>query len=92
MPFKDAEKRRTYHKKYMRRRRAGVKPGLEALLNPEPITPMKTYVCERYPFYSIGKIRFKLGYYVTDRPEEKALIESNDWFGVHVHLANSDDG
>lgn len=77
MPFKDTEQKRAYHRDYMRRRRAGVKPS--------PGT--KVYVCERYPFYEIGKIKFKHGRFVTDRPEDQALIEGSDWYGVYIHLA-----
>lgn len=77
MPFKDPEQRRLYHKNYMRRRRAGVKPS----------PGVKVYVCEHYPFYAIGKIKFQHGRFVTDRPEEQALVEGSDWFGVYIHLA-----
>jgi hypothetical protein len=34
MPHKDPEKKRAYHREYMRRRRAAVKPGNEIMLRP----------------------------------------------------------
>jgi hypothetical protein len=34
MPYKDPDKKRAYHREYMRRRRAAVNPGKEVMLNP----------------------------------------------------------
>lgn len=39
LPYKDLEKRRTYHREYMRRRRAAVKPAPSTVLNPAKEAP-----------------------------------------------------
>jgi hypothetical protein len=36
MPYKNHEKKRAYHREYMRRRRAAVKPSPPPMLNPVP--------------------------------------------------------
>ena len=36
MPYKNPEAKRAYHRDYMRRRRADVKPGNEFVLSPSP--------------------------------------------------------
>lgn len=46
---------------------------------------MKQYVSPRYPSYSIGKdIRFVNGIFSTDDTELQAIVESNDWYGIHI--------
>jgi hypothetical protein len=37
MPYKNHEKKREYHREYMRRRRAAVKPDPAPVLNPAPV-------------------------------------------------------
>jgi hypothetical protein len=45
----------------------------------------KRYRCGRYPFYVIGKrVRFKDGSFETEDAELQRIVESNDWFGVHI--------
>ena len=44
------------------------------------------YVCNRWPFLKIGShIAFQDGFYETDDLSLQGLIESRDYFGVHVH-------
>lgn len=59
MPFVDKEKKRAYHREYMRRRRAAVKPDTPLVLNPAPghaglpqrIDQDRPYTVEdRYPY------------------------------------------
>jgi hypothetical protein len=59
MPYKNSEKKRAYHREYMRRRRAVVKPGNEIILNQAPaqagpprrIDRERPYTVEsRYPY------------------------------------------
>jgi hypothetical protein len=59
LPYKNPEKKRAYHREYMRRRRAVVKPGNEILLSPatDPTGPpgcidkTRPYTVEgRYPW------------------------------------------
>lgn len=45
----------------------------------------KAYTCPRYPELRIrSRIKFADGYYETSDPEEQALIERNDWYGVFI--------
>lgn len=49
-----------------------------------------TYVCERYPGLSIGstverEVKFRRGRFVATEKWQKRLIESNEWFGCHIH-------
>lgn len=92
MPYKDPDKRRAYHKEYMRRRRAGVKPESAPLLSPglNPLKPeMRTYVCKQYPFLRIRNLKFFAGVLTVDNEEDIKLVESQDWFGVFVHPQES---
>ena len=59
MPYKDPAQKRAYHREYMRRRRAAVKPSPPPVLNPTPsqaglsqrIDRSKPYTVEdRYPY------------------------------------------
>ena len=44
------------------------------------------YICNRWPFLKIGKsVAFQDGLYGTDDLSLQGLIESRDYFGVHVH-------
>ena len=44
------------------------------------------YVCNRWPFLKIGShVAFQDGLYETDDLSLQGLIESRDYFGVHVH-------
>ena len=44
------------------------------------------FVCNRWPFLKIGShIAFQDGFYETDDLSLQGLIESRDYFGVHVH-------
>jgi len=45
----------------------------------------KTYVCTRWPRLRVRHIRFRDGRYETDDPDEQALIEGADGYGVHIH-------
>ena len=45
----------------------------------------KSYRCKRFPFYAIGnRVRFKDGLFETEDIELQRLVESNNWFGVHI--------
>jgi hypothetical protein len=45
----------------------------------------KRYQCSRFPWLAIGnKVKFQAGAFETADPELQALIESNDWFDVHI--------
>ena len=52
----------------------------------------KTYICGRWPSYTIGPIRFRDGRYITSDEDEQALIESRDSFGVQVQLVADEPG
>jgi len=44
------------------------------------------YVSNRFPELVLGeRVRFENGVFETDDPAVIALIESNEWFGVHIH-------
>ena len=45
----------------------------------------KTYVCARWPRLRVRHIHFRDGRYETDDPDEQALIERADGYGVHIH-------
>ncbi len=44
----------------------------------------KAYVCNRWPSLSIRHIKFERGLYVAKTEEDQTLIESNDWWLVHI--------
>lgn len=47
---------------------------------------MPAYVSNRFPSLKIGdRVAFQDGLFETDDPELVALIERNEWFGVHIH-------
>lgn len=52
---------------------------------------VKAYVCNRFPTLSIRHIKFENGLYETSSPEEQAMIEGSDWYGVHIHPRDHDD-
>ncbi len=44
----------------------------------------KVYSC-KYPRFTIGnKIRFRNGWFETEDVRLQGIIESNEWFGVHI--------
>jgi hypothetical protein len=47
----------------------------------------KVYQCDRWPRLRVRHLRFRDGTYTTDDPEEQAIIESADGYGVHIHEA-----
>lgn len=48
----------------------------------------KVYSCHKYPRFTLGrKIKFEDGWFVTEDTESQRLIESNQWFRVHIHPA-----
>ena len=79
MPYKDPEKRRIFQREYQRRRRA--KAGLT---NPcRPITT-KAYVCFKAPQLRLPGVAFKFGIFVTDQPNEQAMIEQDTLYGKEI--------
>jgi hypothetical protein len=45
----------------------------------------KTYVCNRYPFYSVRHLRFQTGTLTVTNEEDRNLVESLDYYGVFIH-------
>jgi hypothetical protein len=45
----------------------------------------KTYVCNRYPFYSAKHLKFQTGTLTVNTEEDAELIESLDYYGVFIH-------
>lgn len=76
MPYKDPEKRRTFHREYKRRRRAELA---------HPLTKFRVYICPQIPFLRVGPgISFENGFFVTDCPESQNMVEANREFGRHI--------
>ena len=49
-------------------------------------TEERAYVCNRFPALGIGDlVKFDRGLFVTSDPDVQALIESHDWYRVHIH-------
>lgn len=46
----------------------------------------KTYVCARWPTYSIRHLYFQDGRYTTNSPDDQAVIEHCEMFGIEIHL------
>lgn len=45
----------------------------------------KLYRCRRFPSFAIGKrVRFNDGSFETEDAELQKIVESNDWYGVHI--------
>lgn len=45
----------------------------------------KGYSCNRFPFLSIGpSINFKDGFFETENAELQKVLESHDWWNVHI--------
>ena len=50
-----------------------------------PFAEMKRYQCERFPSFSLGKAeKFRAGYFETEDVVLQSLVESNEWFGIHI--------
>ena len=79
MPYKDAEQRRTYQREYQRKRRAK-----EGLTNPCQSLTTKAYVCFKVPQLRLPGIAFKFGLFVTDQPNEQAMIEQDPLYGKEI--------
>ena len=79
MPYKDPEKRRIFQREYQRRRRAKV-----GLTNPCRPILRKAYVCFKAPQLRLPGIAFKFGFYVTDQPDEQAMIEQDPLYGKDI--------
>ncbi len=49
-----------------------------------------TYLCPRFPGYEIGnltgakKVKFRRGVFAATLPQQVALVEGDEWFGVHI--------
>ena len=48
----------------------------------------KVYVCERWPRYRIGDAEFQDGKLTTSDEDVQEMIEHNESYGVHIHLAD----
>lgn len=46
----------------------------------------KIYMCARWPTYGIRHLRFEDGRFATANPDEQALIERCEMFGIEIHL------
>jgi hypothetical protein len=79
LPYKDPEKRRIFQRDYQRRRRA--KAGLT---NPCQTLTTKAYVCLKVPQLRLPGIAFKFGFFVTDQPDEQAMIEQDPLYGKDI--------
>lgn len=94
MPYRDPEKRRIYQREYKRYQRAKGKmsnPVCQTMSNPlkavqtlSQSANMKAYLCPKIPNLRLPGIVFKNGFFVTDRPEEQAIIESDQLYGEEV--------
>lgn len=54
----------------------------------------KRYACSRFPGLSLGPdaaVHFRGGFYTATTPEECVLIQSNDWYGVHIVACDGKD-
>jgi len=76
LPYKDPEKRRSFHREYQRRRRAK-----EGLTNPCRPLMSKAYICLKIPHLRLPGIVFTGGLFVTDQPYEQAVIEQDPMYG-----------
>jgi hypothetical protein len=76
LPYKDSEKRRSFQREYQRRRRAK-----EGLTNPCQPQMSKAYICLKFPHLRLPGIAFQGGLFVTDQPDEQALIEQDPMYG-----------
>ena len=46
----------------------------------------KAYSCNRFKNLRIGShIHFRNGHFETDSEAVQAEVESNEWYGVHIH-------
>lgn len=46
----------------------------------------REYVSNRFPGLQIrDAVKFEAGLFRATTPEQVELIESNDWYGVHIH-------
>ena len=94
MPYKDQEKRRAFQCEYKRRQRAMEKMSnpvcqtisnhLKACQTLSQTMKRKAYLCPKVPNLRLPGIVFKNGFFVTDRPEEQARIESDPLYGEEV--------
>ena len=46
----------------------------------------KTYICNNWPFLTVGGIQFRDGRYSTDNENVQRMIESRGYYGIHVRL------
>lgn len=79
MPYKDPEKRRIFQREYQRRRRAKAK-----LTNHCGPVMSKAYICFKAPQLRLPGIAFKFGFYVTDQPDDQAMIERDPMYGKDI--------
>jgi len=94
MPYRDPEKRRIYQREYKRYQRAKGKmsnPVCQTRSNPlkacqifSQSAKRKAYLCPKIPNLRLPGIVFKNGFFVTDRPEEQSVIESDPLYGEEI--------
>jgi len=80
VPYKDLEQKRRYDREYKRRLRA------QQDLTSRGQTPgHKAYICLKFPQLRLRPgIVFLDGWFVTDDPEQQALIEQHPEYGKHI--------
>lgn len=50
---------------------------------------VRVYRCRRYPQLTIGKqVRFNNGIFETNDSDLQRIVESNEWFGIHIERIN----
>jgi hypothetical protein len=80
VPYKDLEQRRRYDREYKRRLRAQ-----QALTSPSQTPVRKAYICLKFPNVRLlPGIVFLDGWFVTNNPQQQALIEQNLEYGKHI--------
>lgn len=77
MPYKDPEKRRTFHREYKRKYRT------QGKIN--PLRGFKVYVCPSFPdFRLIARAHFNNGFLITNDVSVQAQVEAHREFGRRI--------
>lgn len=79
MPYKDLEQRRRYDREYKQRLRAQ-----QGLTRRGQTPGRKAYICLRVPHLRLGAIVFQDGWFISDNPEEHAILEQHPDYGRHI--------
>ena len=79
MPYKDPEERRRYDREYKRRLR-----GQKGLTNSGQTPVRKAYICLRFPQLQLPRMLFHDGWFVSDNPDQQAIIEQHPSYGSEI--------